>query len=169
MYLSVKNDSHTINNLARRRYQVLITILGLVTLFKIFSLQPTNDQGLSSSSSSMLEPFEIGAGSSGLESFVHLKTVGRFGNQLFEFACSYSIARKLKIPLFLDVPMTAREDGTYGPADFKFNLHRLQLPIPSDETRKAFMQKVKNSSSKVFRLNDRNILTGDYPVSQTLT
>jgi hypothetical protein len=177
MYLSVKNNPHT-NKLAWRRYQALITIVGLVTLFKIFSLHSNtyesrsdtnNDEGLSSSSSSMFDPFEIEAGSSGLESFVHLVTVGRLGNQLFEYACSYSIARKLRIPLFLDVGTIAGEDGTKRPADSYFNLHRLHVPIPSDETRTRFLEKVMNSSSKVFQLNDRNILAGEYPVSQDFT
>jgi hypothetical protein len=176
MYLSVKNNSHA-NNLAWRRYQALITIVGLVTLFKIFSLHSNtyesrsdinNDEGLSSSSSySMFDPFEIEAGSSGLESFVHLVTVGRFGNQLFEYACSYSIARKLEIPLFLDVATIAGEDGTKRPANSYFNLHGLHVPIPSEETRTRFLEKVMNSSSKVFQLNDRNILAGEYPVSQS--
>jgi hypothetical protein len=151
--------------LARTRYQTLITICGLLTLLTIFSLRDNNESFLFWCSSSMFllgnkgggessfDPFEMGAGSE-WESFVHLKTHGRLGNQLFEYACSYSLARKHKIPLFLDVPS----------ADPDFSLHRLHVPIPSDETRKRFLEKVLDPSSKVFRSADRNILSGEYPV-----
>jgi hypothetical protein len=159
MHLIVNNNY--LNNLAIRRcLMALAGILCLFTFLTILNLNGTDTKELPD-----FKSFEIEAGSE-LESFVHLSTFGRLGNQLFEYACSYSIARKLKIPLFLDVPTTARDDGTYGPADFKFNLHRLHVSIPSDETRKRFMQKVINSSHEVFRLNDINILTGEYPVSQ---
>jgi hypothetical protein len=83
------------------------------------------------------------------ETFVHLSMCGRLGNQLFQYACSYSIAKKLKIPLFLQLPNVFTDERSYRcSVNFEFNLHRLHVPIPSIETQQHFLQKLANQSDK---------------------
>jgi hypothetical protein len=157
MHLSGKKNSH---NLSLRTYQTLVRIItGLIvfTFLAIFNLNYATDIN---KESVVFEPFETEGSSGGGDSFVHLVTFGRLGNQLFQYACFYSLARKLRIPLFLEVP---RINGS-GENEV-FNLHRLHVPIPSDETRKHFLQKVMNQPEKVFALFDQDILAGYYPVS----
>jgi hypothetical protein len=156
MHLSVKKNSH--NNLSLRTYQTLVRIMGLivVTFLTIFNLNYATDTN--NKESVVFETLETEA-SSGGDSFVHLVTFGRLGNQLFQYACFYSLARKLKVPLFLEVPTIGSGENEV------FNLHRLHVPVPSDETRKHFLQKVMNQPDKVFALFDQDILAGYYPVS----
>jgi hypothetical protein len=52
-----------------------------------------------------LSPSESPAIEIAEEPFVYLKTFGRLGNQLFQYAYAYTIAKKHRMALFLDAPL----------------------------------------------------------------
>jgi hypothetical protein len=61
------------------------------------------------------------------------------GNQLFGYACSYALARKLGVPLYIQ-PATVssrtlgadREKGLKDPTERYFILDKFHIPIPND-------------------------------------
>jgi hypothetical protein len=107
------------------------------------------------------------------EPFVYLKTFGRLGNQLFQYACAYAIAKKHRMSLFLDAPVNYI--NTNEPRKTKpntnlgqFVLYELSVPLPSLEESENYRHRINNSVGKITHLVDRTIAAGTYPVRMCL-
>jgi hypothetical protein len=103
--------------------------------------------------------------------FVYLKVFGRLGNQLFEYACAYTLARKLGIPLSVWLPPELVNDLTnnnvnlnpYGPYSH-FALHFFNISFLPREEYDQFMWIVGNNSRLVYKVTDEDLSSGTYPV-----
>jgi hypothetical protein len=103
------------------------------------------------------------------EPFVYLKTFGRLGNQLFQYACAYTIAKKHRMALFLDAPLNyinvnEPRKTKPNPNLGQFVLHELSVPLPSLEESENYRHRINNSAGKITHLVDKAIAAETYPV-----
>jgi len=101
--------------------------------------------------------------------FVFLQTFGRLGNQMFEFACGYTLAKKNKIPLLLQLPQSVLEDPNYpngilNVEDGTFGLHYFKIPYLDKEEYER-LEAMTQDTSLIQILMDDDIMSGNYPVS----
>jgi hypothetical protein len=108
---------------------------------------------------------------------VCLKVFGGLGNQLFEYACAYSLAKKNDWALHVHIPINTHIDNSnllrkdwlgsvdkryYNPGDRSFALQYFRnIPLKPS----ALLDDSLSSHHQVVQLSDRDILSGKYPVS----
>ncbi len=77
------------NNLSTKRLLLILTIIVIMTLFRVNYFISINCTQL-------------------VPSGVVVRKVGGLGNQLFVYACMYAFAKKSRVPLYLEMPSSAR-------------------------------------------------------------
>jgi hypothetical protein len=108
---------------------------------------------------------------------VYLKVFGGLGNQLFEYACAYSLAKKNDWSLHVHIPINTHIDNSnllrkdwlgsvdkrhYNPGDRSFALQYFRnIPLKPSPLLGNYL----SSHHQVVQLSDRDILSGKYPVS----
>jgi hypothetical protein len=114
-----------------------------------------------------------------LATLVSAIVFGGLGNQLFEYACAYSLAKKNDLALHVHIPINTHIDNSnllrkdwlgsvdkrnyYNPEDRSFALQYFRnIPLrPS-----ALLDNYLSSHHQVVQLSDRrDILSGKYPAS----
>jgi len=99
--------------------------------------------------------------------FVFIKTSGRLGNQMFEYACGYTLAKKNKVPFLLTLPQDIVEDPKYPDGIFNvegtFHLHFFKIPLLAKEEYDR-LQTMTEDTSLIQILIDKDIMSGNYPV-----
>ncbi|OXA38442.1 hypothetical protein Fcan01_26785 [Folsomia candida] len=90
-----------------------------------------------------------------------LKTTNGLGNQLFQYACHYALARKHDLPLYIRIPHN--QTPHLSVTDRSFALHTLNVPLFSWNT-------IDSSSNlgNITYLSDSDLLSGSYNVSSSL-
>ncbi len=73
------------NNLSTKRLLLILTIIVIMTLFRVNYFISINCTQL-------------------VPSGVVVRKVGGLGNQLFVYACMYAFAKKSRVPLYLEMP-----------------------------------------------------------------
>jgi len=103
--------------------------------------------------------------------FVYYRAFGGLGNQLFQYACAYTIAKKNKIPLLVyadpkpgsDVPGFQLNHG-----DFALHLYGIPLPRYNYEKTGLIDSYIENANnlSLLQSLSDATILSQSYQVGK---
>jgi hypothetical protein len=108
-----------------------------------------------------------------MKRFVWRNMNGGLGNQLFEYAAGYSLARKHGIPFMIQLPPDFYDKFTnrttsYDYRNGEFVLHHFRIQIPSETEyfqQLDLVERMKNES-QVFQMNDDAILSQAHTVKQ---
>jgi hypothetical protein len=161
-----------------------VTLLSVISftgcVYFIYSVGPINpfiidDENNSSvdtasKTSASVQPPPI---TSEMKRFVWRNMNGGLGNQLFEYAAGYSLARKHGIPFMIQLPTDFfdkfdNRTTSYDYRNGEFVLHHFRIQIPSETEyfqQLDLVERMKNES-QVFQMNDDAILSQAHTVKQ---
>jgi hypothetical protein len=126
-------------DLSKPKKLIILLFIPSILFFFIFLLRPPTPTLIGSY---LLNPSNLGK----YKVFPRLNPPGvlvkanyGLGNQLFRYACSYTLARKLGVPLYIQpAPVSSstlgadREKGLKDPTKRYFILDKFHIPIPND-------------------------------------
>lgn len=96
---------------------------------------------------------------------VYLRPTGGLGNQLFQYACAYTIARKNNWPLYVQIPPNNTQ-SRFRPQDRDFTLNYFNISFnPNKSDSDGSLLVIYHN---FFTLDDLTILSETYPVSHNM-
>jgi hypothetical protein len=157
-----------------KRLNVVLFSLVSFTGYFFYSVSPRNDAFTVTSKPDNLilqSPLSSAQDLSRVKRFVWRNIIGGLGNQLFEYAAGYSLARKHGIPFMIQLPphffhKSANQSTSSNYVNGEFILHhfRIQIPRETEYLEQLNLVQRLNNASQVFPMNDDAILAQVYTV-----